>query len=67
MDKKKVIEIVIKTVIYAAGLILAALGASAALSSCTVSRQSESVGKAIIITNDTTVINHHGSIKFPKN
>ena len=66
MDKKKVLEIVIKTIIYAAGLVLAALGASAALSSCTVTRETNAVGKAVIVTTDTTVINHTGSIKFPK-
>lgn len=63
MTKKDVAIIVLKTVIYVAGLVLAALGVSA-MASCTVSRQSSSVGRAVVVTTDTTVIDHSGVLEF---
>lgn len=63
MTKKDIAIIVLKTVIYVAGLVLAALGVSA-MASCTVSRQSSSVGRAVVVTTDTTVIDHSGVLEF---
>ena len=65
MDKKELIKIVIKVLIYALGLLGAYFGVSA-MTSCTVTRTSEVKGRAIIVTTDTTVVNHFGSIKFSK-
>lgn len=65
MDKKDILVIVLKVIIYACSLIAAAFGV-AALSSCTIQRESSVNGRAVIVTNDTTVINHSGSIVFPK-
>ena len=65
MDKKDILVIVLKVIIYTCSLIAAALGV-AALSSCTIQRESSVQGRAVIVTNDTTVINHSGSITFPK-
>lgn len=68
MEKKKIIEIVLKTVLYAIGLLLSALGVSAALSACSVSHNAESAGKgtAVIHYVDTTVIYHGSTLHFPK-
>lgn len=63
MTKKDIAIIVLKTIIYVAGLVLAALGVSA-MASCTVSRQSSSVGRAVVVTTDTTVIDHSGVLEF---
>lgn len=63
MDKSKIVEIVLKVVIYACTLALAALGVSA-MCSCSASRTVESNGRAVIVTNDTTIVNHNGSIYF---
>ena len=63
--KKEVLKIILKVLIYALGLVAAYFGVSS-VTSCTVARSSESNGRAVIVTTDTTVINHSGSIKFPK-
>ena len=63
--KKEIIKIVIKVLIYALGLIGTYFGVTSMIS-CTVQRSSDIQGRAVIVTNDTTVINHSGSIKFPK-
>lgn len=65
MDKKTIIQIIVKVAIYALGLIAAALGVSA-MCSCTITRSSQSQGRAIIVTNDTTIIEHGGLVKFTK-
>lgn len=62
MDKKEFFKIVIKTVIYALGLIGSALGISA-LSSCSTSHSIDGSGKATIVTTDTTYIYHSGVLK----
>lgn len=59
---KEIIKIIIKVVIYALGLIAAYLGVTS-LSSCTFSRSSVADGRAIIVTVDTTYINHQGVLK----
>lgn len=65
MDKKELIKIVIKVILYAVGLFAAYFGVSSFVA-CTVNRSISSQGKATIVTVDTTVINHDGSIKFSK-
>ena len=62
MDKA-IWKIIIKVIIYALGLIAAYLGVSS-FTSCTIQRSSEAVGRAVIVTCDTTIVNHHGSISF---
>lgn len=63
MSKKEIIIIALKVIIYAAGLFLAALGVSS-VTSCTISRESTSSGRAVIVTTDTTVIDHSGVLEF---
>lgn len=62
MDKKEIIKIVIKVVIYALGLIASALGISA-LASCSTSHSVDGSGKTTIVTTDTTYIYHSGVLK----
>ena len=62
MDKKEILKIVIKVLIYALTLIGGLLGVSA-LSSCTSSHGVVSTGRATIISVDTTVIKHSGFVK----
>lgn len=59
---KEIIKIIIKVVIYALGLIAAYLGVTS-LSSCTFSRSSVAGGRSIIVTVDTTYVNHQGVLK----
>lgn len=61
--KKEIVIIILKVIIYAVTLILAALGVST-VTSCTVSRESTSSGRAVIVTTDTTVIDHSGVLEF---
>ncbi len=62
MDKKEIIKIVIKVVIYALGLIGSYLGISA-LTSCSTSHSIDGAGKTTIVTTDTTYIYHAGALK----
>lgn len=62
MDKKEIIKIVIKVVIYALGLIGSYLGISA-LTSCSASHSIDGAGKTTIVTTDTTYIYHNGVLK----
>ena len=62
MDKKEIIIIVIKVLIYALGLIAAALGVSALTSCAAAQHIYKSEGRTLIVTNDTTVIHHDGSL-----
>lgn len=55
--KKEIFKIVIKVLIYALGLIGSYLGISA-LTSCSTSRTVDCHGKATILTQDTTIIEH---------
>lgn len=66
MEKSKIVEIVIKVLIYALGLIATALGVSA-LASCSTSRDVDVVGKAVILTSDTTIVKHGSNFHFKKN
>lgn len=62
---KEVIKIVLKVIAYAITLILGYLGVNAMVS-CTVQHALDAQGRTIIVTNDTTVINHDGSLKYPR-
>lgn len=63
MDKKEIITIILKVIIYAVTLILAALGVSS-MTACSAYRESNTSGRAVIVTNDTTIVNHGGYVKF---
>lgn len=54
---KKILEIIIKVVIYALGLIGSYLGISA-LTSCSSSRSVECHGKTTVLITDSTTIEH---------
>lgn len=56
MDKK-ILEIIIKVIIYALGLIGSYLGITA-LTSCSSSRSVECHGKTTILIQDSTTIDH---------
>lgn len=58
---KEIIKIVIKVLLYALGLIGSYFGVSA-LTSCTVQRTSQCVGRSRIIITDTTDIEHTGEV-----
>lgn len=62
MEKKEIIKIIIKVLIYALSLIGGYLGVSA-LTSCSTSSGVFSSGRATIISVDTTVIKHSGFVK----
>ncbi len=65
MSKKDFFIIFLKVVIYACTAILAVLGVSA-MTSCSASRNVDVVGKTVIVTVDTTRINHNTFITYPK-
>lgn len=65
MSKKDFFIILLKVVIYACTAILAVLGVSA-MTSCSASRNVDVVGKTVIVTVDTTRINHNTFITYPK-
>lgn len=54
---KKILEIIVKVVIYALGLIGSYLGISA-LTSCSSSRSVECHGKTTVLITDSTTIEH---------
>lgn len=60
---KEIIKIIIKVLVYALGLIGAYFGVSA-MTSCTVQRNFESVGRGTVIISDTTHLSHGGSCFF---
>lgn len=64
MDKKEIVIIVIKVLIYALGLIAAALGVSAITSCAAAQHTYKSEGRTLIVTNDTTVIHHDGALSI---
>lgn len=63
MTKKDFFIIILKVIVYAAGLFLGYLGVSS-LASCSVQKSAQSVGRAQIVTVDTTVIEHSGVLDF---
>lgn len=64
MTKKDILIVALKVVIYACTLVLACLGVSAALTSCTVHRALDARGRSVIVTTDTTVVNHTGTLEL---
>lgn len=62
--KKEILIIALKVIIYACGLILGILGVSAAVTSCTVHRALDARGRAVIVTTDTIVVNHSGTLEL---
>ena len=65
MDKKDILIIIIKVIIYACTLVLGVLGVTS-LASCSVSKDTSVVGKATIITTDTTYVLHNTFLAYPK-
>lgn len=63
MEKKEIIKIVVKVLLYILTLVGGYFGVTS-LSSCTIQRKAEIKGRAIIVTNDTTIVNHDGSLEF---
>ena len=62
MDKKELLKIVVKVLIYALGLIGSYLGITA-LTSCSSTHNVESSGITRILVSDTTYVKHHGYIR----
>lgn len=65
MEKKEFLVIILKVVIYACTLVLGVLGV-AAVTSCSVSRETTVTGKATIVTTDTTLVHHNSVLIYPK-
>lgn len=65
MDKKDIIVIIIKVILYACTLILGVLGVTS-LTSCSVSKDTSVFGKATIVTTDTTYVLHNTFLAYPK-
>lgn len=65
MDKKELLRIVIKVLIYALTLIGAWLGVTS-LSACSYNRSVTSTGRAVVVTTavDTTYIDHGGTLEI---
>lgn len=63
MDKKEIIKIVVKVLLYLLTLIGGYFGVTS-LSSCTVQRKAQIKGKAVVVTIDTTTIHHEGSFEL---
>lgn len=55
--KKEILQIILKVLIYALGLIGSAVGISA-LASCSSSRAVQVHGRGVVVVQDTTVIDH---------
>lgn len=55
--KKEILQIVLKVLIYALGLIGSAVGISA-LASCSSSRAVHVQGRSVVVFQDTTIIEH---------
>ena len=62
MDKKELLKIVVKVLIYALGLIASYLGISA-LTSCSSSQNMEVSGSTRIYVTDTTYVKHNGFVR----
>lgn len=60
--KKEILQIIIKVVIYALGLIAAYFGVTS-LTSCSTSHSVSSSGVSRIVTIDTTIVKHGGFIR----
>lgn len=63
MDKKEIVKIVIKVLIYALGLIGGYFGVTAMMS-CTGQRNVITRGQGRIVTVDTVYIDHNGNYQI---
>lgn len=63
--KKELIVILLKVLSYAISLFLASFCVTA-LASCSISHTFDAYGKSVIISTDTTFINHKGYSHFPR-
>lgn len=60
--KKEIIKIIIKVALYALGLIAAYFGVST-MTSCSMSRNVVASGRTTIVSVDTTIVKHRGSVR----
>lgn len=60
--KKEIIQIILKVAIYALGLIAAYFGVTS-LTSCSTSHNVVASGRTTIVTVDTTIVKHNGSVR----
>lgn len=60
--KKEIIQIILKVAIYALGLIAAYFGVTS-LASCSTSHNVDARGRTTIVTTDTTIVKHYGSVR----
>lgn len=60
--KKEIIKIIIKVALYALGLIAAYFGVST-MTSCSTSHSVVASGLTTIVSVDTTIVKHSGSIR----
>jgi len=60
--KKEIIQIILKVAIYALGLIAAYFGVTS-LASCSTSHNVVASGRTTIVSVDTTIIKHNGSVR----
>ena len=67
MDKKHLLVIFLKTLLYFITLLLGAFGVSLACTSCTTSRSISSHGAGTIVIHDTTYINHGSGLSISSN
>lgn len=65
MNKKEKIEVIESTCALVIWIITCFLVISV-FGSCTTSQNVEAKGRTVIVTTDTTVVNHGGYIKFQK-
>lgn len=60
--KNELLKIIIKVALYALGLIAAYFGVSA-MTSCSTSHNVVASGRTTIVSVDTTIVKHNGSIR----
>lgn len=60
--KKDIIKFIIKVALYALGLIAAYLGVTS-LTSCSTSHNVVASGRTTIVSVDTTIVKHNGSVR----
>lgn len=60
--KKDIIKIIIQVALYALSLIAAYFGVSA-MTSCSTSHIVDVSGRTTIVTVDTTIVKHNGSVR----
>lgn len=65
MSKKEKIEVVESTVAIVLWTVISFVVISV-FGSCATSHNTEAKGRTVIVTTDTTVVNHGGYIKFQK-